>query len=325
MSDFVYLPQQATNRLRRQIRLVQQLRSEFLNDSKHETARNLRVASRKLRSTLDYLGMAIPLKWSTRLGQLSKQISKRLGKTCESAANLKLLNNLCRLGKADPVAAEFFRNMQEKAITRRLTKSQGYLSRSKFKQYDEFLLRLKGSRALEPLHSNLAETRMKEFLGFTWGAALDEIRLRELRILTERLICAIEIQQTLSRKSPRRLLTRIRRLLEVLEQIQNFAAFQKALDRLRKDWNLPNFKLLPSKLERLNETLLMETISLNSRVYPLFSRIVPLLSSELFPIPRKPFRSSAGLHDGLSLPSPDTQAKKPLQRGSHRHHLKRLA
>ena len=314
MSNAVLLPQRDANLLRRQILILQKLRDDFLKQYDDKTVHDLRVASRRFREMLRYIGKQLPAKWSSRLSKLSNDITARLSRNREIETNIRLLHDFHSRGKAHSIAVELLLNMQNQQLIKAQKIAEQCLSTKRFGQYKEFVTNLKGSRSLSPVCSDLLEMRIKEFLAYRWTVTPNDKKLHELRIRTKSLGYAIEIKEKISRIKHGRLLTRIRRLQELLGQVHDLFVFQKAVNRLSRDWNVPELKLVPSLLSQLSQNIFEEKSLLYVRVYPLFARIVPAITSSLPRIEAKPIRSSFSVTEN---PNKSHSPKRP--------HTKKLA
>ncbi|MCI0604857.1 CHAD domain-containing protein [bacterium] len=313
MPKSVLLPQCDASLLRRQIHILQKLRDDFLNESDSEIAHDLRIASRRFTEMLRYVGKELLPIWNVRLTKLSREINKRLNRTRELETNIKLLNDFRERGKAHAIAAELLLSILNQRMIRVQRKAQQCLSSKRFEQYREFVSCLRGSHTLSPLHSDVLEMRMKDFLAFRWNIALDDKKLHDLRIRTKRLGYAIEIEEKISRSKHGRLLTRIRNLQELLGKIHDLFVFEEAVNSLRRDWDIPDLKLVPSTLAHLSDSIFEEKSSLYGSVYPLFARIVPALTSAFPPIGAKPVRPSCSINEN------------PPKSHTRKRHVKKLA
>jgi CHAD domain-containing protein len=300
MANSVLLPQCDASLLRRQILLLQKLRDEFLNETKSETVHELRVASRRFREMLRYVGKELPPKWLPQLTELCKEISKRLDRIRELETNGKLLNDFYVGGKAHAIAVELLLSGQNRRMIKAMRKAQQCLSNKRFERYKEFVSNLKGSLNLSPQHSDFLKAPTKEFLAFRWNIPLNDRRLHDLRTRTKKLRYAIEIQEKISRSKQGRLLAHIRKLQDLLGKIRDLIVFQEAVNRMRRGWEIRDLTLVPSSLAQLSENIFEEKNSLYGRVYPLFARIVPSLNFALHPPEPKAVRSSFSLHQDLS-------------------------
>ena len=314
MSNAIILPECDANLLRRQILVLQKLRDDFLNQYHDKTVHDLRVASRRFTEMLRYIGKQLPAKWSPRLIKLSNNINARLSRTREIETNIRLLHDFHSRDKAHSIAVELLLNKQNEQLNKARKIAEQCLSTRRFGQYQEFVSNLKGSRSLSPVRSDLVEIRIKEFLAYPWTVTPNDKKLHELRIRARNLGYAIEIKQKISRTKQGLLLSRIRKLQELLGQVHDLFRFQKAVRRLSRDWNVPDLKLVPSLLSQLSQNIFEEKSSLFIRVYPLFARIVPVLTASLPPMSGMPVRSSFSLKE-----NPDKSHSRKRRR------LKRLA
>ncbi len=295
MSHSFQLSQRDATLLRGQIVLLQKLRYDFLNNSSAETVHDLRVASDRFMEMLHYAGKALPSKWSTRLAKLLKVIVRRLSRTHELEANIQVLNDFHARGKADTLAVEVMLNRHNQEFIKSRRKARRCISSKRFRQFEKFVSNLKASRTLAPRHSDFLEIRINEFLKFSWNILPDDKRLHELEVRTKTLLYALEIQEKISRRKYGRLLTRIRNLHELLGKIHDLFVFHKAVRLLRRDWDNPDLKVITSSLTRLSENILLERSPLYGRVYPLFAKAVPPLTSAFQPAPAMPVRSSTSI------------------------------
>jgi CHAD domain-containing protein len=312
MSNRFFVSERYAILLRRKIVQLQKLRDEFLCESKPETAHNLRMSCQSLTAALQYGENELPQKWGVRLTELTKRTGKRFKRICELERDIKLVDNFRASQQADHIAVELLLNLQKERLIKSRKKAKRCLSSKKFKQYKKFLSGLRGSRSESVPASDMLETRVTQFLAFSWNLAMNDKVLGELTRRVKRLRYALEIQQKMSGSKYGRLLGRIRNLQELLQQIQDLALFHESVSYLLNDWDLPDLKLVPSSLERLSSNILERKDVLSSRVYPLFARIVPILSSALHPGAAKPVRSSRNVEDtfpDLSKSSNDQQAR----------------
>jgi CHAD domain len=314
MSNYLLLPECHASMLRAQILLLRKLKDHFLEESNSQTIQDLRTASGKLTEMLQYVENEVPRKLNTRLVEISRKIAKHLNRICILESSIELLDDFSARQKADSIAMELLRNVQNKELIKRRKKAERYLTK-KFRQYEKFLAQLKGSRSLQLAKSNVLEARMKDFLAYSWNLTPEDQTLQDLSNRTKRLAYAVEIQQRISRTKQGRFLSRIGNLQKLLTEIYNLAVFQESVRRLRKDWNVPDLKLIPTSLAQLSKNILHEKSALYSQVYPLFAKIVAAFPSALRSVQAKPVGSASSI------------GKLPKSKSSMRHplHFKRFA
>src|SRR5262245_15847221 len=113
MVEVLAIPVVEANLLRLRLRTLVSLREEFLVNPQQETIHDLRVASRRAREALDYLEPHLPKKVHTRLMNLTRRITKSLGKAREAEVNISILNELSNERRIDPVGIDLLFHTQK--------------------------------------------------------------------------------------------------------------------------------------------------------------------------------------------------------------------
>lgn len=280
MHGFIVLPIRETNLLRSRLRKLLKLRTAYLHAPEMETIHDLRVASRRSREVLDYIQPILPPKWYERLMDLSRRVTKSLGRLRETEVNLDLLGGWHKDEKMDPVVAELLIFSQKQEFERLNAKAQGRIDSREFSEMEKFLARLRGSRAMQSTDSGVMERRNQEFLSFSWEGVMDDDRLHDLRIRTKTFRYAVEIYDRLHNRNLGRFTRRIRNLQEVLGQLHDLYVLAELIRVEKEKWESSRMTIIPSGFSSAYEFVLAEKNKFYPRVFPLYSRILensPLL------------------------------------------------
>ncbi len=221
LNKLIVVPIREANLLRSQAKRLLKHRKEFLTGHNPEALHDLRVASRRMREVLEYLQPSLPAKWQASLLNLGRTITKSLGKAREAEVNLKILGQLAKEQKLNPVAAEILMNRQSRHVTSTVRKARKRISHKKFSRYEKFLFQLKGSFSLNSGDSPLLLARREAFLGFVWESGMDDLRLHDMRIRTKKFRYSLEIYDRLHNRNLGHLLRRMKTLQDVLGSIHD--------------------------------------------------------------------------------------------------------
>src|SRR5437667_12172388 len=91
MKAEIVLPLTEANLLRQRIRRLSRCHEAFTSEKDPHALHDLRVASRRLRELLDYLGESLPDKPRRSLRSSAKKLTRLLGKPREAEINLSLI------------------------------------------------------------------------------------------------------------------------------------------------------------------------------------------------------------------------------------------
>ncbi len=221
MNRVIIVPIKEANILRSQTARLLRHRKDFLMNSDPEALHDLRVASRRMREILEYLQPSLPQKWQASLMALGRSITKSLGKAREAEVNLKLLEEISKEQKLNPVASEILIHKQQQRVKDAVRKARKRIRHKKFARYEKFPSLLKGSFSLTSGESPLLLTRREAFLGFVWEGSVDDERLHDLRIRTKKFRYSLEIYNRLHNKNLGRLLRRMKGLQDLLGKIHD--------------------------------------------------------------------------------------------------------
>lgn len=280
MPGFIVTPIRETNLLRSRLRHLLNLRTAYLYTPEAETIHDLRVASRRSREVLDYLEPILPRKSYERLMDLSRRVTKSLGRLRETEVNLDLLSGWHRQEKIDPVVAELLIFSQKQEFERLNAKAQKRIGDREFYLIEKFLSRLHGSRAVQSTDSGIMEKRNQEFLAFSWEGVMDDVRLHDLRIRTKMFRYSVEIYDRLHNRNLGRFTRRIRNLQEVLGQLHDLYVLAELVRVEKEKWEASRMSMIPAAFGSAYEFVLAEKSKLYPRVFPLYSRVLensPLL------------------------------------------------
>lgn len=281
MEKLIVVPIKEANIFRVQVQRLLGLRKEFLEDSDPEALHDLRVASRRMREVLEFLQMSLPEKTQTGLLELGRTITKSLGKAREAEVNLKMLQELSKRQKFNPIASEILIRKQGQRTRASVKKARKRIAHSKFSRFEKFLTQIKGSFSVKSSESQILLTRREAFLGFIWEGEVDDVRLHDLRIRTKKFRYSLEIYDRLHNRNLGRLLRRMKTLQDVLGIIHDLYILENLVKNESDKWGTPTLKVIPEALKSALEAITAEKARYYPRVFPLYSGIVERLPQHL--------------------------------------------
>jgi hypothetical protein len=296
MQGPIQLPDCDARILRREILLLQKFKKQFLKKADFETAERIMASSNRFSELLRFMKRELPYTWRARLKKMLRQARKRFRPFCEVETNIRLVNEFHNQGRMDSIALELLLNAQNIARREKGKLAQRFLTKRRFRELEILLSQLKESGNASQAHDDVFKKRADRFMKFRWNADLGDKRLLHLSTRAKDLGCTIDVREIITCRPQLRLRKHVRNLEKLLCRIHDLVVFQRMVRQLKRDWDIRELNLVPSLLKQLSLNIRQEKLSQYRFVYPLFAKIVPLLTTTTIP-KRKPVQTSYSVND----------------------------